>query len=96
MVSAPHLGAVSTRSGSTMLARLAPHDKPDLRSGSERHRRAAIGLHCRCCHSGPKSARIYVHLPVGPERRSLHGHKVCRSALIPSTKISSLPNPVMS
>jgi len=32
-----------------MLARLAPHDNPDLRSGSERHQRAAIGLHCRGC-----------------------------------------------
>ena len=33
-----------------MLARLAPHDKPDLGSGSaiERHRqRAGFGFHCR-------------------------------------------------
>jgi hypothetical protein len=32
-----------------MLARPAPHDKPDLRNGRERYRRAAIGFHCRGC-----------------------------------------------
>jgi hypothetical protein len=38
-----------------MPARLAPHDKPDLRSGgdTERHWRAAIGLHPRSGASGP-------------------------------------------
>jgi len=28
-----------------MLARLASHDKPDLGSGTERHRRAGLGFH---------------------------------------------------